>query len=50
MSEDTLKFNHWHHPASGLCILCDKNIPRDKFTNISQKMAEEYKLVLLSQI
>jgi hypothetical protein len=36
--------------AIGQCLLCDKNISRNKFKNISQVNTGEYKLVLLSQI
>jgi len=34
----------------GICILCDKNIPRNKFTNIKQVETDNYDIALLSQI
>lgn len=33
-----------------MCLLCDKNIPRDKFKNINQIETDEYTLALLGQI
>lgn len=50
MNVDSLFFDFLLTKSSGICILCDETIPRNKFININQLKIEESDLVLLSQI
>jgi hypothetical protein len=50
MSINTLKYCNERISPQGVCVLCDKNISRKKFTNISQVETTNYDLILLSQI
>lgn len=38
---NSLHFNCINTMATGICILCDKNTSRDKFTNINQSKTNE---------
>jgi hypothetical protein len=50
MSIDSLRFDFTTGMGAGLCLLCDTQINRNKFTNIKQNMSGNHEVKLLSQI
>jgi len=50
MSVNTLFFNYGMGSGLGMCVLCDTDINRNKFSSINQKLSGNHEVRLLSQI